>query len=509
MIKGFIMDSFRVNTNSASLHAQYNTNQNNKLMDESLVKLSSGLRINSASDDASGMMVADSLRSQALTLTQSIENANIGSSIMQIAQQAMDEQVKIVDSIKVKATQAAQDGQSTVTRAELQSEISTLISELDSIASTTSYNGKSLLSGSFTNKEFQIGAYSNEDIMASIGATSSDKLGNTRFETSSNITASATISLSFSNVNGVNNITLESVILSTSAGTGLGVLSESINKNSDMLGGIKASYSVLSTGSAEVSSGTMSGLIINGVAIGVSDVQKADSDGALISAINEYSSSTGVTASLDRGILELNSADGRAIKISGTNLNSILHLGTASSDVDFNGGRLTLTKIGAADIELSDLNSTAFSTAINSTNINQATFSLRDITGGISSSIAEAMGFYANDNVTKSDEGAGVSTLKGAMATMNIADSARVRLDQIRAGIGAIQNQFSSSIDNISQTQINVLDAESQIRDVDFAAESAKFSKYNILAQSGSFAIAQANVSQQSVLKLLDVSNQG
>jgi flagellin len=509
MIKGLIMDSFRVNTNSASLYAQYNTNINNKLMDDSLVKLSSGLRINSASDDGAGMMVADSLRSQALTLTQSISNANDGSSIMQIAEQAMNEQVKIVDSIKVKATQAAQDGQSTATRSILQGEISTLISELDSIASTTSYNGKALLSGSFTNKEFQIGAYSNEDIMASIGATSSDKIGNTRFETTSNISASATVSLVFSNINGVNNIVLESVIISTSAGTGLGVLAESINKNSDMLGGIEASYTVLSTGSAEITSGTLSGLNINGTAISVTNVELADSNGALISAINDQTSSTGVTASIDEsGRLELSSSDGRAIQISGTNLNSLLHLGTASSDVDFNGGRLTLTKIGSSDIVFSDANSTAFSTAINSTNINEASFSLRDITGATSTAVAEAMGFYANDNITKTVEGAGVSTLKGAMATMTIADSARERLDQIRANIGSIQNQFSSSVDNISQTKINVLNAESQIRDVDFAAESANFSKYNILSQSGSFAIAQANVSQQSVLDLLNVSNQ-
>ncbi len=116
--------------------------------------------------------------------------------------------------------------------------------------------------------------------------------------------------------------------------------------------------------------------------------------------------------------------------------------------------------------------------------------------------------FYADDNITKTVEGAGVSTLKGAMATMTIADSARERLDHIRSNIGSIQNQFSSSVDNISQTQINVLNAESQIRDVDFAADSANFSKYNILSQSGSFAIAQANVAQQNVLDLLNVSNQ-
>ncbi|EEU6975711.1 flagellin, partial [Campylobacter jejuni] len=101
------------------------------------------------------------------------------------------------------------------------------------------------------------------------------------------------------------------------------------------------------------------------------------------------------------------------------------------------------------------------------------------------------------------DETAGVTTLKGAMAVMDIAETAITNLDQIRADIGSVQNQVTSTINNITVTQVNVKAAESQIRDVDFAAESANFSKYNILAQSGSYAMSQANAVQQNVLKLL------
>lgn len=101
------------------------------------------------------------------------------------------------------------------------------------------------------------------------------------------------------------------------------------------------------------------------------------------------------------------------------------------------------------------------------------------------------------------DETAGVTTLKGAMAVMDIAETAITNLDQIRADIGSIQNQVTSTINNITVTQVNVKAAESQIRDVDFASESANFSKYNILAQSGSYAMSQANAVQQNVLKLL------
>ncbi|EAI2235184.1 flagellin, partial [Campylobacter jejuni] len=109
----------------------------------------------------------------------------------------------------------------------------------------------------------------------------------------------------------------------------------------------------------------------------------------------------------------------------------------------------------------------------------------------------------AGNSLGVKDETAGVTTLKGAMAVMDIAETATTNLDQIRADIGSVQNQLQVTINNITVTQVNVKAAESTIRDVDFAAESANFSKYNILAQSGSYAMSQANAVQQNVLKLL------
>ena len=218
------------------MNAHVNAMANNRAIDSSLGKLSSGLRINSAADDASGLAIADSLRSQGSSLGQAISNANDGISIVQIADKAMSEQTSILDTIKTKATQAAQDGQTTDSRKALQADITKLMTELDNIAGTTSYNGQSLLSGQFTNKAFQIGAYANQTVQASIGATSSDKIGNTRFETGSVITASNSVSLTFSAVDGTNNVSLESVTISTGAGTGLGALAEGINKSSDKTG---------------------------------------------------------------------------------------------------------------------------------------------------------------------------------------------------------------------------------------------------------------------------------
>ncbi|WP_332925442.1 flagellin N-terminal helical domain-containing protein, partial [Campylobacter coli] len=227
---------FRINTNVAALNAKANSDLNSKALDQSLARLSSGLRINSAADDASGMAIADSLRTQANTLGQAISNGNDALGILQTADKAMDEQLKILDTIKVKATQAAQDGQSLKTRTMLQADINRLMEELDNIANTTSFNGKQLLSGGFTNQEFQIGAQSNQTVKTTIGATQSSKIGVTRFETGANVTSSGMASMTIKNYNGIDDFKIRDVIISTSVGTGLGALAEEINRVADKTG---------------------------------------------------------------------------------------------------------------------------------------------------------------------------------------------------------------------------------------------------------------------------------
>jgi flagellin len=485
---------FRIRTNVAALNAHAAGMVTNRNLNSSLEKLSTGLRINKAADDASGLQIADSLRDQADSLGQAIRNANDAVGVMQIADKAMDEQVKILNTIKVKATQAAQDGQTTDTRKALQEDIVRLMEELDNIAATTSYNGKKLLSGSFTNQKFQIGAYSNETVTASIGATSSDKIGATRFETGRVISAAASVTLTFKDVDGVHDVKLESVKISTSVGTGIGVLAEVINKNSNLTG-VRASWQVQATASTIVSGGTITSLKVNGIKIGDIKVEKADNNGNLVNAINAVKDQTGVEAFIDnRGHLNLRSLDGRGIQVSGSNLS----LAGFSSGVE-NYGRLTLVRLDARDIKLSGASGVGFSGGEA-----QATINLRTIKGNFSADQASAIGAHANSNVpNNSGIGAGVTTLRGAMAVMDIADSAMKLLDKIRADIGSVQNQLVSTINNISVTQVNVKAAESQIRDVDFAAETANFQKWNLLAQSGSYALSQANASQQNVMRLL------
>ncbi|EAK3303826.1 flagellin A [Campylobacter coli] len=569
---------FRINTNVAALNAKANADLNSKSLDASLSRLSSGLRINSAADDASGMAIADSLRSQANTLGQAINNGNDALGILQTADKAMDEQLKILDTIKTKATQAAQDGQSLKTRTMLQADINRLMEELDNIANTTSFNGKQLLSGNFINQEFQIGASSNQTIKATIGATQSSKIGLTRFETGGRISSSGEVQFTLKNYNGIDDFQFQKVVISTSVGTGLGALADEINKNADKTG-VRATFTVETRGMAAVRAGaTSDDFAINGVKIGKVDYKDGDANGALVSAINSVKDTTGVEASIDaNGQLLLSSREGRGIKIDG-NIGGGAFINT---DMKENYGRLSLVKNDGKDILISGtgLSFTGFGA---SNFISQASISLRESKGQLDANIADAMGFgsvnkgvvlaYSSVSAYMSaagsgfsagsgysvgstknysavltanattisaasqlsavynvsagsgfssgsnlsqfatmkttafgvkDETAGVTTLKGAMAVMDIAETAITNLDQIRADIGSVQNQVTSTINNITVTQVNVKAAESQIRDVDFAAESANYSKANILAQSGSYAMAQANSVQQNVLRLL------
>lgn len=497
--------AFQVNTNINALNSVAQATFTQTSLASSLQKISSGLRINSAKDDASGMAIADTLRAQANALGQAIRNGNDGMNIIQIADKAMDEQVKILDTIKTKAIQAAQDGQTETTRKAIQADITRLIESLDNIAQTTSYNGLTLLAGGFTNKEFQIGAFSNQTIRASIGATSSDKIGHVRTESYSTAVNTGT----FNEVNltftvGSKSISLESVIISTSAGTGLGVLAEAINRYSDELGGVRANAEVVQQGGAAIMSGDINGLTINGVLIGdITGIKANDRDNRLVQAINAYKDQTGVEASVGQdGRLILTSVDGRAIRLQGTSANNAA--GTTLSAVanvqsgNF-VGRLQLTQLGANDIKVSGLLETtgALGSAINA---NEAVTTLRKLRGTFDTDTLKSIGIASAD---ASNYGAGVTSFKGAQLVVDIAESAIKQLDSIRSDLGSVQQQMQSTINNITITQVNVKSAESGIREVDFASESANFTNLNILAQAGSYAMSQANATQQNILRLL------
>ena len=592
----------RIVTNVAALNAVVANTNNSSNLSKSLERLSTGLKINAAKDNASGMAIANQLKTQASALSQAIDNGNQANSVLLTADKAIEEQSNILDQIKSKAIQAAQDGQSTKTRNMLQADINRLMEELDNIANSTSFNGKQLLSGGFSNQEFQVGDKSNITVKTTIGSTQSSKIGVTRFETGANITASSNMQLTLKQYDGIQDFKFAAVNISYSVNTGVGALAEEINRNSGTTG-VRATYNVTTTGVFAVkASSTAEDFSINGVLIGKIDYQDNDTNGALVNGINAVKDTTGVTASIDaKGRLSLTSTDGRAVYISGGAARGGNAIGTGSGIgiVSYqNFGRLSLVKNSGSDILLSGtayvgaaatatrgagaigfagasttsqysmslretksqitayqrdalgMNSNRFGTqwlslgitaAFNANGISAASLGglvnwgvKSDIGANAVSAYAElrqmAQGaFYSNaltnvltgnwakfgsvvqiTNVNSQtseiqliNTTAGVTTLKGAMAVMDIVETAILNVDQIRADIGSAQQQIDSTINNISVTQVNLKSAESVIRDVDFASESANYSKSSILAQSGAYALAQANASSQYVMQLL------
>ncbi len=294
--------------------------------------------------------------------------------------------------------------------------------------------------------------------------------------------------------------------------------------------GIKVKVNNTQIMSAAIGAGTIQDLTINGVTIGNITVKANDADNALTAAINAKKDETGVEASLDNGRLVLAAKDGRAIRI-GTFSNSYTALGGRLSGASAGGGsanaslgtvlmgQITFVRQDARDIKIGLQNmsliashvfsgNAAISNAANASKAyNQTSVNLKYMNSGtISATMAKAMGFF-NGNASNAgqevDQAGGVNTYGGAQAMVDVAEAARKTLDKLRADLGSVQNQLVATINNITVTQVNVKSAESQIRDVDFASESANFSKFNILAQSGSYAMSQANAVQQNILRLL------
>lgn len=389
---------FRINTNISAMNAHRSASQTNLGLDKSLNSLSSGLRINKAADDASGMAIADSLRQQAQGLGQAVSNANDGIGVTQTADGALDEYINIANTIRTKAIQAASDGQTLDTRKAIQADIDRLMQEAQNIASTTSFNGQTLLNGGYQNKSFHIGAYSGETVNISIDDSRTSKVGEFALAEST---------------------------------TGL----------------------TATTGQAGVSTVSLS-------------VTVTSADGTTSTSTGEVALTSGAHSSYEIAQMVVDAFNSDA-QTDGTNARASVY-------------ELTSSTAGTAAYGVRVDSQDKFTTT-------EAGFTIGDATASLT------------NNFSTID----VTTREKAEKAIIISDYTLKDLDSRRSDIGSVQNQLESTIRNISVTQVNVQAAESQIRDVDFAAESAQFAKLNILAQSGSYAMSQANAVQQNVMRLL------
>jgi flagellin len=328
--------------------------------------------------------------------------------------------------------------------------------------------------------------------------------------------------------NGVNDISLESAIISTSAETGLGALVEIINKNSnDLL--VRAKAVVELTGEKKIDpnktgKGEVLELEINGVKLGViNDIQPNDRDNKIIAAINNTTADTGVTATINgSGRLELITVDGRGVKISADSGFDILGIPGAkdgAKEYEYYG-RLTLIRNDARDIIVKAIDPTnnnsidADSIGFGAFGSNKApaetVINLRAVRGIFTKNEASAMGAHASkfdsryiQTLKNGTMATGVTTFTGAQTVIDVADTATRMLDKIRSDLGSVQIQLEATVNNITATATNIRFSESQIRDVDYSSEISNFKKNNILAQAGNYALSQSQNVSQGVLKLL------
>ena len=425
---------FRINTNIAAMSAHSHGVMNNRNLDESLSKLSSGLRINKAADDASGMVIANSLRNQANSLGQAIANGNDAIGLIQTADGALNEYAKILDTIKTKSVQAASDGQNTASRLAIQKDIDRLKEELSTIAKTTSFNGQKLLSGTFVNKEFQMGVNANETVKSSIASAEPSQIGQTSRATLE-ITKLGTNQLTLRSGTTGKELTLEPINLQPNSdpANGMGAVADQINKYSGETG-ITAKAVVKVTTQTAINAGiTGADFAINGINIGAINVLPNDNQGTLINAINSKTSQTGVLATkTEDGKLTLQSNDGRAISLTG-NISGVMG---STTDQMSTFGNLEVVQAGSSTFQITGA---SLSSAVG-----------KDIT------ITGSMATIQDSTLTAGSTISTASTL-GAGSTLGLNISATIAMESISStkdGILAVGSTIGSGATLNDKTEL-------------------------------------------------------
>jgi len=477
-----------INTNVSSLTAQRGLASSQNMQSTAMQRLTSGLRINSAKDDAAGLAIADRMTSQIKGLDQATRNANDGISLAQTAEGALQESTSILQRMRELSVQSANDSNTASDRTSIQAEVTQLQAELNRIATTTEFNGQRILDGSFATKSFQVGANAGQTINVSIASAKGSSIGAIASGTgASQVSAAAATDITIKIGAGATQNIASSAGFTVSGDTYRGsdsAYAKAAAINDAGIAGLTATASTSVT--ATTAMGTIGGtagdtynLKVNGVDIfSNTSVSTALNINQVRDAINNYSGQTGVVASDDgAGHMTLTAADGRNIAVQ-------------ESGTGFVGGTDGL----GADA--------AVASAAGVTNRGKITMSAPDsITVGGTIANIGFTGNIARD--TKGVDNIDISTRAGAEEAIKRLDSALNSIDSSRANLGAVQNRFSSVINNQQNVSENLSAARSRIQDADFAKETANLSKSQILQQAGIAMLSQANQSQQNVLSLL------
>ena len=531
-----------IGTNIASLRAGNASKSANMQLQTAMERLSTGKRINSAKDDAAGLAIASRMTSQVKSMAVAIRNANDGISMTQTAEGALGEVTSMLQRMKELSTQSANGTLGVSERAALQAEVKQLTSQINDIAKTTNFNGLNLLDGSLADLKLQTGTNANETVSVSLAGTSSRALGLAGAQAVSGRVDGGSVDATFQ-ING------KSVFAGATTVTDAKGLAASINANLGLGVTATASNNVTFT----VAAGTIANGTINGKAIaGAADAK------SLVDTINANSSSYGVTAKLESdgkvtlsntdgqdiettggafgtsdnsGFVALSSNDGTSLKITNTTAGNLTALNLNVSDgASFTGAAITSAtaaplaanslsingvNIGAAAGGASTvLNAESYRDAINLrsadtgvlASVTGSTLTLTSTNGGpvrLEGAGAAVVGFKTQGGTGAEGAGIDVSTQLGANRSMAVIDKALDNVSAARGNLGAIQNRLEVTVNNLTTTSTNLSDARSRIEDADFSAETANLARAQILSQASTAMLAQANQSQQGVLKLL------
>jgi flagellin len=507
-----------INTNISSLNAQRNLNASQRDADTTLQRLSSGLRINSAKDDAAGLAISERFTSQIRGLNQAIRNANDGISLAQVAEGALGESGNILQRIRELSVQSANATNSASDRQALQSEVNQLKEELERIATTTEFNGLKLLDGTFQAQRFQAGANENQTIAVSIeGARTKDLANNTLDAANPTLNSGTGSSTTATDVvAAVNTIGSQTLTISSSldtqtipidAGETAEEIAAAINKSAattgvEANGRTEVSVSNNTAGTPIAAPQTITMTVSNGESSATISAQISDASdlSPLAKEINSASGRTGITAEVeDDGSITLVHPTGKDVLIenfTAADGQQLAVQGSADpSATALTSGPTTPTDSVRVAGEITFDSSVSFAV--------QSSAAVTVPPGADTGSI---LGVAANTSVGSNPEdvaGIDISSVQGATDALAIVDAALETISGIRADLGAAQNRLESTIANLSTTSENLSAARSRIQDADFAAESANLARTQVLQQAGLSVLAQANARPQQVLQLL------
>jgi flagellin len=503
-----------INTNTSSLNAQRNLTASQSSLATSIQRLSSGLRINSAKDDAAGLAISDRMTSQINGLDQAARNANDGISLAQTAEGGLSTATDLLQRMRTLAVQSANGTNSASDRASLQEEVSQLQQELNRVANSTQFNGQNILDGSLNNAQFQVGANANQTINFSIGSAQASAIGNNSLAKDQGGTMVDAVLGTAAGTIPANNVAAGTLMvqgngassgsLTIAAGSSAKAIADQVNAASGATG---VTASSLTTATLDLNSlaafGTVSLKLqgaptssgaANPIAISAT-VSSASDLGALTKAINDQAGSTGITAIADnsKGTITLTQAQGYdvgIVNVSGANGMDITGMGTAEGGT---ATAVTLTAPGAGDAatvggKVSFNAPTSFTVTTDAAGITATT-------GATSSSLSAV----SSIDITTMTNG----IPSGANDALQIIDSALSNISSSRASLGALQNRFTQVVSSLSTTSENLSAARSRVLDADFASETANMTRSQILQQAGTAMLAQANQLPNNVLTLL------